>query len=623
MRIPPWVLYLLPCLLLGVFFQGSFYAWFFMDDFAWLGLLQQTRDVKSLLENLFWPQAQGTIRFLSDRLYFLLLTWLFGFEALPFRIVAFGVHCYSLILLNRLTGKLTASRMAGFAAACFWAMLPWVAVALSWAAAFNQILVGALVLTAFWWLLRYLESNNWRHLAAQWAAYLAAFGALESVIVYPAIATLYTYLYRRDKVRSTVAMWIPAAAFTLAHLYWIPRPEGAAYHTSYSWGAVTNLMHYSWLAIGPTQLGRFTGLEWQRAGEAVGAVSALLIVGFVVYRAWIRRDLLPAFFAAWFVLLLAPVLPLLNHVSEYYLVAPSSGLAMLAGYGLVHVFRSRMALRTIALATVITYSAGSWFGAVALTDWYAEHSNRVREVILAVESAYKDRKAPVVLLAGVDTDLFQSGFQDIPFRVWGVPHVYLVPGSETAIRTREELRALEIYKTTLDRAVELLHDRQVAVLTVTNAGILDSTDRYRTIALNQYVQHAATRWIDAGDRQFSSHLGDGWYDVEGDARWMSRKAAVRLASPDSTSDKLHIHGFLPASIAETGPLNLNVLVNGSSVGKAALTRAGQPFELSFRLPESLAGGPPVLVEMELDRTTRVPGDKRDLGVIFGTLAIRP
>ena len=75
----------LPLICLAVYWRGLF-AWFQADDFAWLSLRAHVHDWRSLLENLFAPMAQGTIRPLSERAFFLVFESLFGLHALPFRI---------------------------------------------------------------------------------------------------------------------------------------------------------------------------------------------------------------------------------------------------------------------------------------------------------------------------------------------------------------------------------------------------------------------------------------------------------------------------------------------------------------------------------------------------------
>ncbi|OYW10853.1 MAG: hypothetical protein B7X34_04105, partial [Acidobacteriia bacterium 12-62-4] len=88
-----WGWLLLAPLVCLVVYRQSFVVWFARDDFAWLGVELYLVDFRSLLEALFLPQAQGTIRPLSDRLPFLLSYSMFGLDAKPLRIAIFVIHC--------------------------------------------------------------------------------------------------------------------------------------------------------------------------------------------------------------------------------------------------------------------------------------------------------------------------------------------------------------------------------------------------------------------------------------------------------------------------------------------------------------------------------------------------
>ena len=66
---------------------------------------------------------------------------------------------------------------------------------------------------------------------------------------------------------------------------------------------------------------------------AQAAVLTALIV-FLIIRVR-QNDWLPLLFLGWFAITVAPYLPLRNHISDYYLMVPTIGLAMLGGYALV------------------------------------------------------------------------------------------------------------------------------------------------------------------------------------------------------------------------------------------------------------------------------------------------
>src|ERR1700681_231629 len=69
--------------------QLALKTWFFQDDFAWLALRLDISSPSDLLQALFAPKAQGTIRTLSERLSFLTFSSLFGLNIVPFKVWTF------------------------------------------------------------------------------------------------------------------------------------------------------------------------------------------------------------------------------------------------------------------------------------------------------------------------------------------------------------------------------------------------------------------------------------------------------------------------------------------------------------------------------------------------------
>ena len=64
--------------------------WFHNDDFAWLNLAASVRDWHTLWHAMFTPYAQGTVRVISERLYFLAFYRFFGLNAAAYHIWALG-----------------------------------------------------------------------------------------------------------------------------------------------------------------------------------------------------------------------------------------------------------------------------------------------------------------------------------------------------------------------------------------------------------------------------------------------------------------------------------------------------------------------------------------------------
>ena len=90
------------------------WIWFVQDDFAWLGLNLQFHQGHNFWDLLFTPAAQGTIRPLSERVFFAGLFEVFGLNAFPFRVWIYATQLANLMLLGSITLRITGSRQAGF-----------------------------------------------------------------------------------------------------------------------------------------------------------------------------------------------------------------------------------------------------------------------------------------------------------------------------------------------------------------------------------------------------------------------------------------------------------------------------------------------------------------------------
>ena len=102
--------WLVPPLLCLALYWSALKTWFQGDDFAWLALSLQVHDWRSFLSAMFAPMAQGTIRPLSERGFFLLFYQLFGLEAVPYRIWVFLTEFGCLALVASITRRITGSR---------------------------------------------------------------------------------------------------------------------------------------------------------------------------------------------------------------------------------------------------------------------------------------------------------------------------------------------------------------------------------------------------------------------------------------------------------------------------------------------------------------------------------
>ena len=151
-----------------------------------------------------------------------------------------------------------------------------------------------------------------------------------------------------------------------------------------------------------------------------------------------QTDRLAAFFLCWFGITLLPVLPLRDHLSEYYTFIPTIGLAMAGGWGLVRAWRHGRAYRAVALLVTALYLAVSLPQAYAMSDWLYWRSLRVKSLLLSVARARALHPEHTIVLDGVDEHLFLSGILNRPFGLVGVGEVYLTPENAKSIEAKPD-----------------------------------------------------------------------------------------------------------------------------------------------------------------------------------------
>lgn len=583
-------------------------TWFTNDDFAWLGLPQQFHHAGDLARILFAPMAQGTVRVFGDRLYFLALAGIFGFNALPFHAVSLAVWCADLVLAALVGERLTRSKAAGVLAAVLWTASSVAVKSVAWASGFNEVLCALCILTAF-----YARLRGWR--AMEWPAYLAGFGALEVTVMYPAIAALYACCADRKQLRSTIPLFVPAIVFTVLH-FALVKTSSPYYALSFDRRMGATLIEYLKWCLGPSRIRELTGVGG-RIGTGMMWAVALALGVFVV----IRREWLALFCCGWFLLFLAPVLPLVNHVTDYYATIPELGFAWLGGWAFVAAWRANWIFRALAIALASGYIGGSLIELDAYTRWNYERSVRMRDVFYGVRDAIRAHPAPAVILMNVDNDLFAAGFQDEPFRLVGVQKVYLAPGDGHAIQAREDLGGLSPFLISPRQAFSMLDHGQALALRLEKDSVTDVTRPYQmTLAADPSATRVDS--VDVGDPGAADMLGPVWFAPEGGFRWMSKSATVRLSGPAAPSQRLYITGYAPKAVLASGPVAMTVGVDGREIGSAAIRTPDARFAYDFALPGDLVNRQWIAITISVDKTIRPPGDGRDLGMIFGTFSVR-
>lgn len=417
-----------PAIALAVYWQGLFCE-LQQDDFAWLGLRLQMHSLSDWPRALFEPLAQGTVRPLSERLFFIVYSGLFGTWALPYRLTAFLFQTLNLLLLNAVGRKLTGSPAAGCFAALLWTANAALAVPMSWSSAFNQIACACCIFGAFHFLLRFEAGGRKRDLRRQWALYLLGFGALEIIVVYPALATAYAALCAPKLLRRTVPLWLPATAYAALRAAFAGSGPAGPYAPDWSVSSMAAVLVDFWgRVLGPAQLRLVSGVEpW--FGPAGTVLLTAALAGFALsLRRGGRKDGL--FLLAWFVIAAAPYLPLGGQRMAYYPFSASAGISLLAGWGLQTALNRSPRAAAGAAALVCLYLLSSLPVGRAQMFYYYVRGQRVKPLVEGVVETRRRHPQKTIYLAGVDEPLFWGAVYDRPFRLWNVSGVYLLPDDD-------------------------------------------------------------------------------------------------------------------------------------------------------------------------------------------------
>lgn len=619
-RLRMFVYWSLPALACLALYSPGLRAWFQQDDFAWLALGGSVKDVNSLLHALFAPMAQGTIRPLSERAFFMVFYEAFGLWATPFRVFVFITQFANLVLLGLLAERVSRSRLIGFLAAVFWALNGGLAGVMSWTSAYNQVACGFFLLLALYCFVLYTETGEKRYLAAQWAAFLLGFGALELNAVYPALAAAYALCCARPYLRKTWPMFGVSAAYTALHFWAAPlRSANPAYVMHFDGSIFQTLWTYWVWTLGPARLPHLAGL----APWVGGAGTVLLTVGLVGFAAWkVKgkewRAALPLF---WFMLVLLPVLPLRDHISDYYLTLPAAGVAWLLAEAVAAAFGSGRYLKLPAAVLASIYLVAGIVGGRIETARVVARSHDVRTLVWGAVRVRQLHPGKTIILTGLKSDVFWAGVFPRPFGLVGVSDIYVAPEAERQVEPHPERGRVSDYVLPPGILLELL-SRDQAVVYKEDAGRLKALTLSYTVSARRRWKTEQPRRVDVGQASFSGQLGPTWYELDSGHRWMPRRASVTLGGPRTPLERLYVAGYCPAAQTRSGLLRVTIEADGIPLGTWPLTNGDAAFELAAKFPPQFVGKEAVEISVAVDRTFTSPPDRRDLGLVFGTFEIR-
>ncbi len=615
-RAIPLALWAIPLALCAWIYSFALRSYFQQDDFAWLTLRSELHSWPDLFRILFEPRAQGTIRPWSERLFFLVLYDRFGLDHRPFHLVVALTQCANLFLLQSITFRITASRWAAVLAACLWLISPGLGTPMSWLATYNQILCAFFLLAAFRLLLQAIETGQMRWFWAQAAVFVLGFGALEVNIVYPILAAAWCALAARPWLKRTLTLLPISAFYAYLHFHYAPKPTEGVYARHYDLSIFKSYFLY-WRGA----LAGWTFSDRATWPESVWTITATLLLAAacaVLYWGWRRGSFLPIFGFLWFTITLAPLLPLRDHYSFYYLAVPSIGLAWIAASAWQFSARApRWALLLCALLTSLHIFMALPFNR-ATTHWHYARGLRIRSLVEGLERAHQLHPNQMIVLAGVDSDLFWSGYFDRPYTLYGLTETCLAPGSELAIESHPELGDIAPFLCAPPILADKARNRSLVAYTYEDGRLRNFTRKF--ISQNSAQWASLPEFLDIGSPAYARFLGPGWYEINDGFRWMSTRAELTLAPPRTPASAISLSGYCPATVLDT-PVRLTVAINGITLGARDVTRETSGFTFTFPLPQQLENSKSLNVVLTTNRSVTVPTDNRPLGLVFGRIGI--
>jgi len=404
---------ILPIALFLALYWRGLWCWFHTDDFSLLRMARLPAD--EFFAGLLEPRAQGTYRPLSERLYFYFFYGWFGLNAFPYRVLVFVTQGLNLVLFSRLAQRLTGSQAVGVVAASLWALHHGLATTMSWSSAYNQALCSLFFLLAIGAFARWVDEGRLVSYASSWVWFLVGFGALETMAVFPAVASLYSLLRNPKRLAGALPMFAVSAAAAWLQLRASPPSGEGVYGMSF---APLDLLAGMW-AYTSSALGA-------ELPDAVAPALAVLL-GFAVWRLSGEQRNVALLGLGWFALCLIPYLPLTAHRSAYYLFLPVSGLALAGALALAWAWKAGPAVRWFAVVVCGLYL----FGSVSYAVEQVEHKYRLsigaRDLATGVSHGRARHPNKTLLLTNLDNDLFYASVYHDLFPLIGVYDVYLAP----------------------------------------------------------------------------------------------------------------------------------------------------------------------------------------------------
>lgn len=357
-----WPLFL--TFLLAVFvFLPVFSLYFAQDDFFHLkmGMAEGVKDV-FLFFSFKNPYGYTFYRPLTTQVYTFAVRSFFGLNPFFFRLTSFSFFLLNLYLVFKIVAALTKNKNLGFLASFLYAFNASNLGSLAYMAAFQEIGV------AFFFFLTFFLYLKDKKLAV--LTFVLALLSKETAAVLPAVLVIYEFLLGERKLKKTLPFWFILALYVLFRLA-SGLPESLVYEMNFSPIKILNgyLWYFLWGLGIPEMLIDFVGpgfkinpnfLIWfYRPSQIIFIASFLflLLLGMAIFRSRGQDKKTDAFFTAWFLVTLLPVIFWPWHRFSYYLTVPLLGLvglfaALLKNLPKALIFLAVLLLFAVSITTV-------------------------------------------------------------------------------------------------------------------------------------------------------------------------------------------------------------------------------------------------------------------------------
>ena len=581
--------WLLPSLICAWLHRDGLHSWFQADDFAFLGANTEYYNWPTFWRAVFHATPQGGFRPWSEHLFFFAFWHWFGWNALAYRIFTLIVQCGNLVLLSYLVRKLSGSKTAGFLAPILWIANSALATAMSWTCAIGEVLCGTFLLSALAILVHGQGSK--RSYFLQLTIFVLGFGALELNIIYPALAAAYAFFHNRRLLPWTAPLFAISIAYYALHTAYIPVSTAGAYRPVYDVSMLSTFFKYWKLVFVPP----FGDMDVHTVWTATLLASATLGIVLFLVSETRRRRYAAAFFACWFAISLAPLLPFRDHLTHYYLTIPLIGLACLGALAMAR-------WKLLATPVVVLYLAIQLPTLAQGERWYLERSRAARALVLGVKQVHEWYPEKEILLTDVSSDLYGFTIPNVPFRLIPNARVYLAPEALQQISgLPPNIAPVSQFALPSGPTRHGLLTGSLVVFSAAGNRLKEVTHSYSAFALAAPDPELPRR-VDPGLPAMSYLLGPEWYQLEGPFRWMAKSATLQMAGPRTAAERLYVSGLAVPESLLLQPLELSVAIDGTAIAPARIGPNDSSFTREFVLPANAVGKPSITVEVSVNHT---------------------